>query len=193
MKHRSLLSALLSTLPLALSLSAQAAPETFNLDSDHTFPLFSYSHLGYSTQTSRFDRTSGKIVLDREAKTGSADITIDMKSVSTGSTLFNGHIQGEDYLDTAKYPVATFKSTGARFEGDKPVALAGDLTIKGVTLPVTLKIVAFRQMMHPMLKKDTIGANAVTIVKRSDFGAGKNVPFVGDEVTINIAIEAIRE
>jgi polyisoprenoid-binding protein YceI len=185
---------LVSVVPfLALSLAAQGAPETFNIDPSHTFPSFSYSHLGYSTQTSRFDKTSGKIVLDREAKTGSADITIDMKSVSTGSVLFNEHIQGDDFFATAKHPVATFKSTTAYFEGDKPVALDGDLTIKGVTLPVRLKISSFRQMTHPMLKKLAIGANAVTVVKRSGFDMAKNTPFVGDEVTISIAIEAIKE
>lgn len=185
---------LLSVVPfLALPLAAQAAPETYNIDPSHTFPSFSYSHLGYSTQTSRFDKTSGKIVLDREAKTGSADITIDMTSVSTGSAIFNEHIQGEELFATARFPVATFKSTAARFDGDKPVALDGHLTIKGVTLPVTLKVTAFKQMTHPMLKKLAIGANAVTVVKRSDFGVSKNTPFVGDEVTISIAIEAIKE
>ncbi|MBI5786617.1 MAG: YceI family protein [Rhodocyclales bacterium] len=178
---------------LALPLAAQAAPEAFSIDPNHTFPSFSYSHLGYSTQTSRFDRTSGKIVLDRAAKTGSADIQIDMKSVSTGSTLFNEHIQGEDYFNTAKHPFATFKSTNAYFEGDKPVALDGELTIKGVTRPVRLKVTSFRQMGHPMLKKDAIGANAVTVVKRSDFDMAKNTPFVGDEVTISIAIEAVKD
>ena len=185
---------LLSVLPLlALPLAAQAAPETFAIDPTHTFPLFSYSHLGYTTQTSRFDKTMGKIVLDLEAKSGSADITIDMKSVSTGSPVFNEHIQGEDFFNTAKYPTATFKSTNAYFDGDKPVALDGDLTLKGITRPVRLKITSFRHMAHPMLKKDAIGANAVTVVKRSEFDMAKYTPFVGDEVTITIAIEALKD
>jgi polyisoprenoid-binding protein YceI len=174
----------------ALSLSAQAAPQSYLLDADHTFPTFSYDHLGYSLQTSRFDKTTGKIVYDKETGTGSAEITIDMKSVSTGSTLFNEHIQGEDYFDTAKYPTATFKSTALRFSGNAPVALEGTLTIKGVSQPVTLKITRFKEMMHPMLKREAIGANATTTIKRSAFNAGKFVPFVGDEVTINIALEA---
>jgi polyisoprenoid-binding protein YceI len=189
MKHLSLL----AIVPLALSLTAQAAPETYVLDANHSFPSFSYSHLGYSTQMSRFNKTTGKIVYDKETGTGSADITIDMKSVDTGSSLFNEHIQGEDYFDTAKYPVATFKSTSLRVVGNDPVALEGNLTMKGVTQPVTLKISHFKQMMHPMAKRDAIGANAVAVVKRSSFNAGKNVPFVGDEVTINIAIEALKE
>ena len=133
------------------------------------------------------------MTLDKEAKTGAVDITIDMKSVNTGYETFDGHIQGEDFLDTAKYPTATFKSTKVVFEGDKPVAVEGNLTLKGVTNPVTLKVTSFKAMPHPMLKKDAIGANATTTVKRTDFNMGKYAPNVGDEVTIDIAIEAIKQ
>lgn len=176
----------------ALSLPVVATPETFVVDSTHTFPSFSYSHFGYSTQTSRFNKTTGKVVLDKAAQTGSVDVVIDMKSVETGSVL-NEHIQGEDFFDTAKYPTATFKSTGVRFEGDKPVAVDGQLTLKGVTKPVTLKVTGFQAMPHPMMKKDAIGANATTTVKRSEFNAGKYAPYVGDDVTITIALEAVKE
>ena len=177
----------------ALSGAAFAEPETFTIDSSHTFPRFSYSHFGYSKQLSKFDKTTGTIVLDKAAKTGSVDVTIDMKSVSTGSELFDQHIQSEDFLDTTQYPTATFKSTKVRFKGDKPVAVDGDLTIKGVTKPVTLKVESFLQMPHPMKKKDALGANAVTKVKRSDFNMGKYAPHVGDEVTIEIAVEAVQQ
>ena len=170
-----------------------AAPETFIIDGSHTFPRFSYSHFGFSTQLSRFNKTSGKIVLDREAKTGSVDVVIDTKSVDTGFDVFNGHIQGEDFLSTEKFPSATFKSTKVRFEGDKPVAVEGDLTIKGVTKPVTLTLTSFILQPHPMLKKDAIGANATTRISRTEFGAGKYAPNVGDEVTIDLAVEAIKE
>jgi len=171
--------------------SAFAAPETFTLDANHTFPRFSYNHLGYSKQLSRFNKTTGTIVLDKEAKTGSVDVVIDMKSVDTGSDLFNEHIQGPDFFDTAKFPTATFKSTKVNFEGDKPVSVAGDLTIKGVTKPVVLTLSSFQMMPHPMMKKDALGANASVVVKRSDFNAGKYAPYVGDEVTIEIAVEAV--
>ncbi len=117
---------------------------------------------------------------------------IDTKSVNTGSATFNEHIQGEDFLDTAKYPTATFKSTKVVFEGDKPAKVEGNLTLKGVTKPVTLTVTSFQAMPHPMLKKDAIGANAWTVVKRSEFNAGKYAPNVGDEVRIDIAIEAIK-
>ena len=177
----------------AFSAAAIAAPETFNIDPGHTAPRFEYSHFGYSNQMHRFDKTSGKIVLDRAAKTGSVDVTIDAKSVNTGYPLFNGHIQGEDFFSTEKFQTITFKSTAVKFDGDKPVAVDGNLTIKGVTKPVTLTVTSFHMMPHPMLKKDAIGANASAKLKRSEFNMGKNVPYVSDEVTLSIAVEAIKE
>lgn len=181
---------ILSCLAVAFSASALAAPETFVIDNNHTFERFSYNHLGFSTQQSRFNTTSGEVVLDSEAKTGSVEVTIDTKSVDTGSKLFNEHIQGPDFLDTAEYPTATFKSTAVHFEGDKPVTIDGNLTLKGVTKPVTLTVTSFQHAMNGMVKRDAIGANATTTVKRSDFNAGKYAPYVGDDVTITIAIEA---
>jgi polyisoprenoid-binding protein YceI len=176
----------------AFSAAASAAPETFNIDAGHTLPRFEYNHLGYSFQQHRFDKTSGRIVLDRAAKTGSVDVTIDATSVNTGLALFNGHIQGADFFDTAKYPVITFKSTAVKFDGDKPVAVDGNLTIKGVTKPVTLTVTHFQAMPHPMLKKDAIGADASVVIKRSDFNAGKYAPNVGDELTTSLALEAVK-
>lgn len=185
--------AALATLALTTVGPAMAAPETYVVEPTHTYPRFSYSHFGYSIQLSRFNKTSGKIIFDPVAKTGSVEVVIDTKSVDTGSTVFNEHIQNEDFLDTAKYPTATFKSTAVRFQGDKPVAIDGNLTLKGVTRPVTLNVSSFQHMPHPMMKKDALGANASVVVKRSDFNAGKHAPYVGDEVTITIAVEAIKQ
>ncbi len=188
------MSQLVSALIFAVTASAAfAAPETYVLDGSHTFPRFSYSHLGFSTQLSRFNTTTGKVVFDKVAKTGSVEVEIDAKSVDTGSALFNQHIQGEDFLDTAKYPKAIFKSTNLVFEGEKPVKIEGNLTIKGVTKPVTLTVTSFQAMPHPMQKKDAIGANAYTTIKRTEFNAGKYAPHVGDEVRIDIALEAIKQ
>jgi polyisoprenoid-binding protein YceI len=177
----------------AFAAAALAAPETFNVEPTHTAPRFEYSHFGYTNQQHRFDKTSGKITLDRAAKTGAVDVTIDAKSVNTGYALFNGHIQGEDYFNTEKYPAITFKSTAVKFDGDKPVSVDGNLTIKGVTRPVTLTVTSFHAMPHPLLKKDAIGANAVAKIKRSEFNMGKNAPYVSDEVTLTIAVEAVKE
>jgi polyisoprenoid-binding protein YceI len=177
----------------AFSATAIAAPETYAIDPGHTAPRFEYSHFGYSNQMHRFDKTSGKIVLDRAAQTGSVDVTIDATSVNTGLALFNQHIQDEDFFDTAMYPTITFKSTKVRFDAGKPVAVEGNLTIKGITKPVTLTVTSFQAMPHPMNKKDAIGANALTKIKRSDFNMSKYAPNVSDEVTLSIAVEAFKE
>jgi polyisoprenoid-binding protein YceI len=177
----------------AVSAPALAAPETYVIDGTHTFARFSYSHFGYSTQVSHFNKTSGKITIDRAAKTGSVDVTIDTTSVDTGYPLFNGHIQGEDFLNTEKYPTSTFKSKKVNFNGDKVASVDGDLTIKGITKPVTLTLSSFQCMPHPIVKKDACGANASAIIKRTEFNAGKYAPYVGDEVTLTIAVEAVKE
>jgi polyisoprenoid-binding protein YceI len=170
-----------------------AEPVTYVLDANHSFERFSYNHMGMSTQLSRFDRTSGTVTYDAAAKSAAVDVTIDTKSVSTGSELFNGHIQGADFLDTANFPTATFKSTAVKFDGDRPVSIEGNLTIKGVTRPVTLTVTGFHAGVHPMMKKNAIGADATAQIKRSDFNAGKYAPMVSDEVTLSIAIEALQQ
>jgi polyisoprenoid-binding protein YceI len=189
------ISRLMTTLALSAAVIAPAfaAPVSYGVEANHTFPRFSYTHLGFTTQQSRFDKTTGTVVYDKEGRAGSVDITIDSRSVSTGSALFNQHIQAEDFLDTAKYPTVTFKSTKVNFDGDKPVSIEGDLTMKGVTKRVTLTVTRFLAAPHPIQKKDTIGADAYTIVKRTDFNMGKYAPAVSDEVRIDIAIEALKQ
>lgn len=175
----------------AFATSAIAAPVTYEVEGTHTFPNFSYQHMGLSVQLSKFDKTTGTVTLDKAAKTASVDVVIDTTSVNTGFDVFDGHIQGEDFFDTAKYPTATFKSTKVTFEGDQPATIDGDLTIKGITKPVTLKVTHFVTKPHPMMKKEAVGANASTVIKRSDFNLSKYVPNVGDEVTITVSLEAV--
>src|SRR5690554_3000383 len=170
-----------------------AAPVTYVIDSTHTFPRITYNHMGLSTQVHRFHSATGTVVYDQEAQTAEVDITIDMDSIETGSETFNGHIKGEDFFDIANHPEATFKSTNVVFENDAPAQIEGDLTIKGITKPVTLTLSHFVSKKHPMLPKEAVCADASTVIKRSDFGAGANVPAVGDEVTIDISLEAIAQ
>ncbi|KAF7600743.1 MAG: polyisoprenoid-binding protein [Candidatus Dactylopiibacterium carminicum] len=183
---------LLSLALLAATGSSFAAPEIYVIDPTHTFPVFEYNHFGLSKQKHGFDKTSGQIVLDREARTASVDVVIDAKSVNTGIPVFNGHLQDEDFFDTAKYDSIRFKSTRVKFEGDQPVAVEGELTLKGVTKPVTLTITHFTAQQHPMMKKDAVGANATATIKRSDFNMGKFAPYVSDEITLYLAVEAIK-
>lgn len=188
MKHITLL-----IVAAAISTPVLAAPETYVIDNTHTYPRFSYSHFGFSTQLSRFDKTSGNIVIDREAKIGSVNVIITTTSVDTGYPLFNEHIQGPDFFDTAKYPTATFTSSKVNFAGEKIISVDGTLTLKGISKPVTLDVTSFQCMSHPMLKKDACGANATAMVKRTDFNMGKYAPNVSDEVTLTIAVEAVKE
>ena len=183
-----------AALAIAAAIATPAlAADSFVMDANHTFPSFSYNHFGYSVQMSRFNKTTGKITLDRAAKSGSLDVTIDMTSVNTGSTLFNGHIQGADFLDTAQFPTATYKSSKFHFDGEKVTAIDGDLTIKGITKPVTLMVSHFVNTEHPMMKRDAIGANASVVIKRTEFNAGKYAPYVGDDVTITLSLEALKQ
>lgn len=174
-----------------LSSSAIAKPIVFYIDTHHTAPRFEYNHFGYSYQIHSFDKTSGKIIYDRAARTASVDITIYPKSVNTGYGLFNKLLQDSDYFDTAKYPTITFKSTKVTFKGDKPVTVYGNLTIKGITKPVTLRLTSFKEMMHPIMRKEAIGANAVAVIKRTEFNMGKYVPNVSNKVKLLIAVEAV--
>jgi len=171
------------------SAAALSAPATFNTDPNHTFVRFSYNHMGFTTQEQRFNKVSGTVTLDEAAKTGVVDIVIDSKSIDTGSDLFNGHIQGVDFLDTTTFPTATFKSTAVKFSGLRPASVDGNLTIKGITKPVTLTVTSYTHGAN-MMKKDAIGADATTNIKRSDFNMSKYVPMVGDDVKISISIEA---
>ena len=190
---RKLTAALAFATTAAVALPAFAAPQTYVIDGSHTFARFSYNHHGLSTQLSRFNTTTGTIVYDAEARTAEVDIVIDTTSVDTGYATFNEHIQAEDFLDTANHPTATFKSTRAVFDGDAPVAVEGDLTIKGITHPVTLELTSFIAKQHPMMPRQAIGTDARVVVKRSDFNAGKYAPSVSDEVTIDISVEAIAQ
>jgi polyisoprenoid-binding protein YceI len=189
---KNLLNATLLAGLIGLSSAATAAPESYTADPTHTFVSFEYNHLGFSNQRSRFDNVKANFTLDTAAKAASVEVTIDPKFVNTGSDKFNQHLQGEDFFDVAKFPTATFKSTKVVFAGDKPSEIIGNLTLKGVTKPVTLKVTNFVCQPHPFTKKDMCGANATTKFKRSEFDLGKFAPAVSDDTTLSIAIEAIK-
>lgn len=173
---------------------AGAAPVTFNVDPAHSMPRFSYSHFGFSTQLGRFQKMSGKVVLDSEARTGSMELLIDMDSLEGGSPILNKHLKSADLLDVGKYPTAIFKSTQIVFDGDRPSSINGNLTMHGVTQPVTFTVTSYKHGPHGFVQnREAIGGNAVATVSRSAFGVGRFAPNVSDEVTISIGLEAIRD
>jgi len=182
---------------VATFLVAFAAPafsqENYRVDPLHTAATFSVSHLGLSLQRGSFGRTTGTVMLDRTGKKGSIDVAIDAASVTSGSTSRETMLKGEDYFNVGQFPIITFKSTDLKFDGDRVVAADGELTIRGVTKPVTLSVADFRCAIHPATKKPACGAEVTTSVKRSEFGMTKNTASTGDDVNIAVAIEAIQQ
>jgi len=178
---------------LATALPALAAPESYTIDPRHTFPTYEVGHLGYSFQRGRFNKTSGRITLDTAAKTGSAEVTIDAASVSSGVDKLDEHLRSEDFFNVAKNPNITFKATECTFDGAKVKTAKGDLTMNGVTRPVVLTANVFNCAPHPMTKKRQCGADFETTVKRSDFGMKYAIPALADEVKLRIGIEALKD
>jgi len=183
-----------SILLVAVAGVAVAAPVTYNIDSDHTYPAFEADHMGgLSTWRGKVNSTSGKVVLDAAAKTGTVDVTMDMKSIDFGHDKMNTHTMSADMLDVAKFPTATFTGKLAAFNGANPTEVQGNLTLHGVTKPVTLKVNKFMCKPHPMSKKEVCGADASGSFNREDFGVsyGKAMGFNMD-VKLLISIEAVK-
>jgi len=190
----SLSTSLLLGLALAASSASHAlAADRYVIDPEHTYSSFEYRHWGLSYQRGRFDTNSGTIQLDLAAKTGAIDIVIDANSVSTGSETFDKILRSDNFFDAAQYPQILFKSSNMRFDGDKLVQVDGDLTIKGITKPASFEITHFNCRFMFIYFRQACGANGFTKISRSDFGIGRYVPFVSDEVTLSFAVEGIKE
>ena len=185
---------LLGGLVLAVALPA-AAQETYVLDPAHSRPTFEVHHLGYSTQFGMFEKVAGKVSVDRAAKKGSVDITIDAASVRTFDARLDGAVKGEKFFNVEKFPTIAFKSASLHFDGDRLVAVDGELTMLGVTKPLTLKVVAFKCGEQPFNKKAMCGGDATGTLKRSEWGMTTGVTSLtpGDEVTLRVPFEAYRQ
>jgi len=181
-------------LAASLSFSAFADVSTYQLDPDHTYPSFEADHIGgLSVWRGKFDRSQGTVKLDRAARTGTVEVTTEIASVHTGSTKLDQNLQAEQFFDASKFPEAAYKGT-IRFKGDKPVSVVGNLTMHGVTRPLTLDIDSFRCMPHPMLKREVCGVDAVGEFDRSDFGIdfGKTYGF-SMKTRLLISAEALKQ
>jgi polyisoprenoid-binding protein YceI len=185
---------LVAAVSASLATAALAAPVTYNIDPAHTFPAFEADHFGgLSVWRGKVNSTSGKIVFDREAKSGTVEVTMDMKSIDFGHDGLNGHANKAEILDTEKFATAVYQGKLAKFNGDAPTEVEGTLTLHGVTKPVTLKVNSFKCIVNPMNKKDVCGADASATINRDDFGVGygKNFGFKMD-VKLLISVEAIK-
>lgn len=184
---------LLASFLLLFGACASAAPETYTLDPTHTYPHFAVSHLGFSTMHGRFDKTSGKFTIDRAAKTGSVDVMIETASINTGLQKRDDHLRSPDFFNTAEFPQVTYKATVVRFAGDVPTTVEGNLTLLGITRPVTLTIAAFKCGTNPMNKRAMCGIDATAYLKRSDFGMKYALPGAGDDLKLTIEAEAYKD
>ena len=190
MKLKNLSIALLA----AVCATGAFAADTYQIDPTHTYPSFEADHFGgLSVWRGKFNKTDGSIVVDRAAKTGSVDITIDATTIDFGNEKLNGHAKGADMFDVTKFPTATYKGKLV-FKGDVPTSVDGQLTLHGVTKPVTLTINKFKCIQHPMLKREVCGADASATFNRSDFGVayGTQMGF-SPEVKLAIQVEAVKQ
>jgi polyisoprenoid-binding protein YceI len=181
----------LASLAALLGASAFAAPVTYTLDPNHTYPSFAADHFGgLSVWRGKFDATSGKVVYDKDAKSGSIEVTVDMTSIDFGMPKLNDHAKSAEIFDAAKYPTATYSGKFTKFSGSTPTEAEGTLTMHGVTKPVTLKIDSFKCMQNPMSKKEVCGADASAILNRADFGVNYGEKFgFKQEVKLQIQVE----
>jgi len=179
---------------LAAAGVAHAEPATYGIDPTHTFVNFEAKHSGTSTLRGRFDKKEGSVTLDRAAKTGSADITLDMTSVSTGVGALDGHLKSKDFFNAEKFPTAKFVSKQFTFDGAKVTALTGDLTLAGKTVPITLKANGFNCYENPMLKREVCGGDFETVLKRSAYGITWGLEYgIPDDIRLLIQIEGIKQ
>jgi len=184
----------------ACPLAAQAQAENYKVDSLHSFPHFGVEHFGVTTMWGRFDKMSGNFTIDRAAKKASVELTIETASVTTGDNdkgsrprSRDEHLRQADFFNTAEFPRMTYKSTNVKFNGDNPSEIEGQLTLLGVTKPVTIKIDKWVCREHPMSKRSMCGGDASGSFKRSDFGMKYGVPNLGDEVRLKIGFEAYKD
>lgn len=175
----------------SIAVTAFAAPATYKINPGHTYPSFEADHMGgLSILRGKFNSSSGSVTLDKEAKTGTVEITIDTTSLDFGHDKLNEHAKSEATMfDVAKYPTATYKGKLSKWEGNKPTEVQGELTLHGVTKPVTLKINQFLCKTSPMTKKEVCGADASTTINRSDFGISFGVANFGFKPEVKLLIE----
>lgn len=193
MTVRALFAASFCGLSLLAAGAASAAPAEYVIDPTHTYPSFEADHFGgLSVWRGKFNKSSGKVTLDKAASAGSVDIVIDVASIDFGLDAMNAEARGDKFFDTARFPTAQYKGKLAAFVNGAPTQVNGELTLHGVTRPVALKINSFKCLPHPMLKREFCGADAVGTLSRDDFGipGGKDYGFLM-AVTLRIQVEAV--
>ena len=182
----------LSALLAAMAFNAQAAEELYTIEPAHTYPSFEVSHRGISYWRGKFNKTSGKIWLDRANRTGRLAIAIDTASVNFGFAPMDANARSEEWFAVEKYPTANYVSDTITFKDDVPVSVDGRLTLRGVTVPVKLEIVEFHCMEHRFFKREVCGADVRADFDRRDFGMVTDVIAGNGKVRLQIQVEALK-
>ncbi len=177
---------------LSLSTMAAAAPLSYTIDPAHTYPHFAISHLGFSTLHGRFNHTRGKLIIDEAAHSGSVEVVIDAASIDTAHKKRDDHLRSPDFLNAVEFPEITYRSSHVTLH-DGSATVAGELTIMGVSRPVTLDVQHIKCGVNPISKKAACGFDASATIKRSDFGITYGLPGIGDEMQLTFEVEAIRD
>lgn len=179
---------------LAAPWAAQASPAQYAIDPSHTSAMYEILHFGTSTNRGRFFKHSGSVTLDRQARTGRVELTLDMTGVSTGVAPLDKHLQSADFFDVANHPTARFVSDRFVFDGERLVAVEGQLTLRGQTHPLSLKADRFNCYDNPMLKRQVCGGDFRATMKRSLWGVNWGLTMgAADETPLVIQVEAIRQ
>lgn len=178
---------------LATAGAAQAEPASYAIDPSHTFVTFEVLHFGTSTNRGRFDKKQGTVQLDRAAKTGKVELTIETGSINTGVPQFNQHLGNKDFFNAAEFPTATFSGDQFGFDGDKLTQVGGTLTLLGKSQPVVLKARNFNCYQSPMLKREVCGGDFETSIQRSQWGMNYGLPGIPDTVRLLIQVEAVKQ
>ncbi|WP_299352976.1 YceI family protein [uncultured Shimia sp.] len=180
-------------LATTLVTAAVAAPEKYVLDPSHSQIVFSYNHLGYSTNWGMFSGFEGEIMFDQEdPASSSVSVSMPLKSMITGWDDRFNHFMSPDFFGAMDEDMVTFTSTGIEVTGETTAKITGDLSMNGETASVVLDAVLNKAGAHPMAGKDWAGFSASTTILRSDYGVGQFAPFTSDEVEVMISIEAMK-
>ncbi|PWY54420.1 hypothetical protein DGG96_17240 [Legionella qingyii] len=182
----------LSSLLIAITFSTPifAASETYTLDKNHTYILWSAEHLGFTTQYGKWYAT-GQLVLDKDNPSQSKiNVTIDVKDMITGIPELDKHLKSNLFFDAEHYPTATFVSNKVTPQGDNKATVDGTLTLRGVSKPVVLQVTLNKEGMNPISNKMSVGFTATGSINRSDFGINAFLPAVSDKVNLSIGAEA---
>lgn len=165
---------------------------TYVFDPSHTYPLFEIDHLGFSIQRGQFDNVRGTLDYEPLQRTGSIEVVIDAASLDSGHEERDAILKGPGWFDVNRFPTITYKGQQFVFEGDRPVAVEGELTMLGVTQPMRLEITRVKCGLNLAVRKLGCGADATGVLRRSQFGMRNGLPFIGDEVRLRIQVEAYK-